>query len=122
VQLSLSIKQAIAYQQVQIELAERQRVEVLLLHHQAELEDRNQLLEKISEELQCTVEELRVSAEQQIEQHHLLQYEQERYQDLFDFAPDGYLVTDLSGKILKANQAILELLGISHDFIVPIIP
>ena len=119
VQLSLSIKQAIAYQQVQIELAERQRVEVLLLHHQAELEDRNQLLEKISEELQCTVEELRVSAEQQIEQHHLLQYEQERYQDLFDFAPDGYLVTDLSGKILKANQAILELLGISHDFIVP---
>jgi PAS domain S-box-containing protein len=118
VQLSLSIKQAIAYQQVQTELAERQRVEVLLLHHQAELEDRNQLLEKISEELQCTVEELRVSAEQQIE-HHLLQYEQERYQDLFDFAPDGYLVTDLSGKILKANQAILELLGISHDFIVP---
>jgi PAS domain S-box-containing protein len=119
VQLSLSIKQAIAYQQVQRELAERQRVEVLLLHHQAELEDRNQLLEKISEELQCTVEELRVSAEQQMEQHHLLQYEQERYQDLFDFAPDGYLVTDLSGKILKANQAILELLGISHDLIVP---
>ena len=119
VQLAISIKQAIAYQQVQSELAERQRVEVLLLHQQAELENRNELLEKISEELQCTVEELRVSAEQQIEQHHLLQYEQERYQDLFDFAPDGYLVTDLSGKILKANQAILELLGISHDFIVP---
>ena len=63
---------------------------------------------------QCTVEELRVSAEQQIEQHHLLQYEQERYQDLFDFAPDGYLVTDSSGRILKANQAILELFGINH--------
>ena len=119
VQLAISIKQAIAYQQVQTELAERQRIEVLLLHHQAELEDRNELLEKISEELQCTVEELRVTTEDQIDQHRILQYEQERYQDLFDFAPDGYLVTDLSGKILKANQAILELLGISHEFIVP---
>jgi PAS domain S-box-containing protein len=115
--LSIAIKQAIAYQQLQTELTERHRVEALLLNHQEQLEDRNELLEKISEELHCTVEELRVITEDQLEQQRLLQYEQERYQNLFDFAPDGYLVTDLSGRILRANQAILELLVINHEFI-----
>ena len=117
VQIAISIKQAIAHQQVQTELAERQRVEVLLLHHQAELEDRNQLLEKISKELQCTVEELKEITDEQIEQYRLVQYEQNRYQNLFDFAPDGYLVTDLAGRISEANQAILELLAIRHEFV-----
>nr|WP_103667650.1 PAS domain S-box protein [Pseudanabaena sp. BC1403] len=118
VQLSISIKQAIAYQQLQTELTERHRVEALLLNQREALEDRNELLEKISEELQCTVEELRVITEEQIEQHRLLQCEEERYQNLFNFAPNGYLVTDLSGKILEANQAILELLAISREFVV----
>jgi PAS domain S-box-containing protein len=117
VQLAISIKQAIAYQQLQSELTERQRVETLLLSHQAELEDRNNLLVKATEELHCTVEELRVISEEQIEQHRLLQCKEERYLNLFNFAPDGYLVTDLSGKILEANQAILELLAISREFI-----
>jgi len=118
VQLAISIKQAIAYQQVQTELAERQRVEVLLLDRQAELENRNGLLKNISEELQCTVEELNIITQDQIEQYRLIQYEQDRYQNLFDFAPDGYLVTDLAGRISKANQAILELLAIKHEFII----
>ncbi|MEE3717898.1 response regulator [Tumidithrix elongata RA019] len=118
VHLEIAIQQAIAYQQLQAELAERKRVEILLLNQQAELEERNELLERISEELQCTVEELRAITGEQIAQHRLLEYEQSRYQTLFDFAPDGYLVTDLSGKILKANQVILNLLAISHVFIV----
>ena len=117
VQIEISIKQAIAYQQVQTELTERQRVEVLLLSHQADLEDRNELLRKVSEELQCTVEELKNITDEQIEQYRLVRYEQDRYQNLFDFAPDGYLVTDLAGRILEANQAILELLGLRHEFI-----
>jgi DNA-binding response OmpR family regulator len=54
VQLAIAIKQAIAYQQVQTELAERKRVETLLLHQQAELEDRNALLQNTTEELQGT--------------------------------------------------------------------
>ena len=32
--------------------------------------------------------------------------QQLRYQDLFEFAPDGYLVTDLHGIILEANHAV----------------
>ncbi len=112
--LTTSIRQVVRETALIQQLQQLQRSQ---LSHQAELEERNKLLERISEELQCTVEELRVSAEEKIEQHQLLQYEEDRYQNLFDFAPDGYLVTDLSGKILNANQAILKLLSISREFI-----
>jgi PAS domain S-box-containing protein len=40
-----------------------------------------------------------------------LETERIRYRDLFDFAPDGYLVTDLEGRIEEANQAAGALLG-----------
>jgi len=38
--------------------------------------------------------------------------ERQRYRDLFDFAPDAYLVTDLEGKILEANLGAINLLGL----------
>ncbi|MBI1910549.1 MAG: PAS domain S-box protein [Deltaproteobacteria bacterium] len=37
--------------------------------------------------------------------NHELGIERQRYRDLFDFAPDGYLVTDTHGTILEANRA-----------------
>ena len=117
VQLSISIQQAIAYQLLQTELTERKRVENLLLEHQLELEERNNLLEETSADLECNVEELRVTTEDLIVQHRQLEYEQIRYQNLFNFAPDGYLVTDTFGRISEANQAILNLLAISHTAI-----
>jgi PAS domain S-box-containing protein len=40
-------------------------------------------------------------------------YEQHRYWELFTFAPDGYLVTDLHGIIQEANQAAASLLHIA---------
>lgn len=42
--------------------------------------------------------------------HAELKIEKNRYQDLFDFAPDGYLVTDEMGAILEINQAGAALL------------
>ena len=41
----------------------------------------------------------------------LLTAERERYHDLFETAPVGYLVTDKNGVILQANQAALKMLG-----------
>ncbi|MCL5999313.1 MAG: PAS domain-containing protein [Chloroflexi bacterium] len=38
--------------------------------------------------------------------------EQQRYRDLFEFAPDGYLVTDLLGNIREANRAAAALFDI----------
>ncbi len=118
VQLAIGIQQALTYQQVQTELAERKRAEALLLTKQAEIEERNALLEKTSGDLECTIEELRVSTEDLIYQQRQLEYEQIRYQNLFNFAPDGYLVTDPVGKILEANQVILDLLEVDRDYIV----
>ncbi|MDG3495694.1 MULTISPECIES: PAS domain S-box protein [Pseudanabaena] len=131
VKLAISIQQAIAFEKIQNELAERRRVESLLLIHQKELEERNKLLEityeeleernnlleRVSADLECTVEELRTTTEEQIVQHRQLEYEQYRYQNLFEFAPDGYLVTDRLGKISEVNQVALELLVIRRDYI-----
>lgn len=54
--------------------------------------------------------------------------ERRRYQELFELAPDGYVVTDRKGTIQAANQAISELLGLGtgelvgaslEDFVAP---
>ncbi len=44
--------------------------------------------------------------------------ERQRYQELFDFAPDGYLVTDMYGTILEANHAATILLNILERFLI----
>src|SRR5204863_1681766 len=41
-----------------------------------------------------------------------LETERQRYQELFEFAPDAYLVTDTVGAIREANRGAAELLGI----------
>jgi len=82
------------------------------------------LLPQAMEELQLSVEELRVAEEEmRVQNEELsrsrlrLEAERQRYQDLFEFAPDGYLVTDLEGVILEANRAAARLLNISPRFL-----
>ena len=82
------------------------------------------LLPQALEELQSSLEELRVANEEMRVQNDELAHgrlrleaERQRYQDLFDFAPDGYLVTDLSGVILEANRAASRMLNISPRFL-----
>ncbi len=43
---------------------------------------------------------------------------QKHYQELFDFAPDGYLVTDGEGIIQQANRVVAVLLQVHQDFLV----
>src|SRR2546423_8894686 len=62
------------------------------------------------EELRATEEELRVARDQ-------AEQDRERYQDLFQFAPDGYLVTDPHGKIIEANEAASTMLNLRHDYL-----
>jgi len=40
-----------------------------------------------------------------------LDHEQHHYRDLFEWAPDGYLVTSITGKVLEANRAAARMLG-----------
>ena len=83
------------------------------------------ILSQAFEELQTVLEELQVSEEELRCQHDLLlstrqtvEAERQRYQELFEFAPDGYLVTDGRGKIQEANRAIALMLNVSQTFLV----
>jgi PAS domain S-box-containing protein len=85
-------------------------------------EPQQELLIQAFEQLSNSLEELHVAEEELLQQNEqLIEYQQEiekerqRYQQLFDFAPDGYLVTDINGKILEANQAASKLLAIDKD-------
>lgn len=84
------------------------------------LENRTPLLTAAFEELRVTLEELQVAEEELWQQQeeletarHLVEAERQRYQDLFEFAPDGYLVTDPAGTIQEANRAAALLLNIA---------
>lgn len=71
-----------------------------------------------SQTLQTATEELRQQNDELTKTRDLLEIERQRYKDLFDFAPDAYLVTDLNGKIQEANRACSELFSISPQHIV----
>ncbi|MGP1383647.1 MAG: PAS domain S-box protein [Thainema sp.] len=79
----------------------------------AELTSVNEQLRQTLEELQMTSEQLRVQNKELQATRRELEQERHRYQDLFEFAPDGYLVTDRSGRIQAANQAAVTMLGMA---------
>jgi PAS domain S-box-containing protein len=64
------------------------------------------------EEMRVAEEELRQQSDELEESRLAVDAERHRYRDLFDFAPDGYLVTDDAGVIREANRAAGELLGV----------
>jgi PAS domain S-box-containing protein len=69
------------------------------------------------EELRVVDEELRQRNEELSAAHFQLETERQRYQELFDLAPDAYLVTDLAGIIKEANQSASSLLGIAPQYL-----
>jgi len=83
-----------------------------------EREALGELLQSTVEELHVADEELRLQNEEMMETRQTLEVERQRYLDLFDFAPDGYIETDLEGVIREANRAAAILLGVRKDFLV----
>lgn len=101
--------------------------ELQRLLEQAEQPDANReaLIRQATEALSNSLEELHVSQEELHEQNKQLQEaqaqleaERRRFVSLFNFAPDGYLVTDVQGVIREANRAAAELLDVEHDRLV----
>ncbi len=83
------------------------------------------LLEQVQAELTTALEEAQVAGEELREQNEELmstrqavEVERQRYQDLFEFAPDGYVVTDAHGRIQEANRATAALLGITQESLI----
>ena len=70
------------------------------------------------EELQVAQEEMRAQNEALTSARETIEAERQRYQDLFELAPDGYLVTDANGKIQEANSVAAWLLNIAPRFLV----
>ncbi len=86
--------------------------------------DLKALVVETLEELSAALEELHVAAEELRQQNEELaatrqsvEAERQRYQDLFELAPDGYLVTDPEGIIREANRAAASLLGVRQEFL-----
>ncbi|WP_208766731.1 sensor domain-containing diguanylate cyclase [Nostoc flagelliforme] len=70
------------------------------------------------DELQTAVEELLAASEELEVTRAAAEIERQRYQELFDFAPDGYLVTNSVGKILEANYAAATMLSVRQKYLV----
>jgi len=68
------------------------------------------------EELRQAEEELRLQNEALEAAHHQLDDERVRYRQLFLYAPDAYLLTDLSGIVREANLSAARLLNIRPQF------
>ena len=76
-----------------------------------ELTDSNRELQVTLQDLQAAEEQLRLqNAELRISRQ-MTEAQRQRYEDLFNFAPDGYLTTDALGRIQEANQSIGILLA-----------
>jgi signal transduction histidine kinase len=77
-----------------------------------------QELDSAHEELRVAEEHLHTQADQIEFAHDTLEAERRRYMELFNYAPEPYLVTDVSGVVTESNRLAAELLNIDAAFIV----
>ncbi|MEH2174876.1 PAS domain-containing hybrid sensor histidine kinase/response regulator [Nostoc sp.] len=96
----------------------RSRVTGLVQRTASEPYSQQELTAEAFEELQITLEELKIASEELQATRIVVEKERQRYQELFDFAPDGYLVTDTFGTILEANRAASIHLNVSQRFLI----
>ena len=83
------------------------------------------LVPEALQELSTSIEELTVTAEELQQQNDelaatrgLVEAERRHFQELFESAPDGYLVTDQRGIIQEANSNAAKLLRVRQGFLV----
>jgi PAS domain S-box-containing protein len=108
----------------QIEAAHA-RLEALLQHVGGIPESARQVFEEALENLSVSLEELEVTTEELHQQNDELiatrqdlEAERRRYQEFFELAPGGYLVTDPAGIIQEANQRAAALLNVSEQALI----
>jgi PAS domain S-box-containing protein len=69
------------------------------------------------EDLASTARDLRAQHAELAELDRVREEERHRYQDLFEAAPDAYLITDARGVIQEANRAAALLLNVSRELL-----
>lgn len=70
------------------------------------------------EELRIADEELRKQNEELSTARTAFEVERHRYQEIFDLAPEAYLVTDLAGIVREANAAAAELVRVPQGHLI----
>lgn len=70
------------------------------------------------ETLAAVIEELRAAQEELAAARHDAEVYRERYQNLFELAPDGYLVTKPRGQIIEANHTTANLYQVPARFLI----
>jgi PAS domain S-box-containing protein len=75
------------------------------------------VLQSSLQELQSTEEDLRLDNELLSESQRKLERERQRYRDLFEFAPDGYMITNAFGIFQEINQAAASLFEADAKFL-----
>jgi len=86
------------------QLQELEHIALSPIPSTVEIETRNLNLENATNVLRASLIELEVCQRS-------LGGELDRYRELFDFAPDGYFVTDANGDISEANRAAMLMFG-----------
>lgn len=69
------------------------------------------------EELHVAEEELRQQNDELLNAHLSVEQQRQRYLDLFEFAPDAYLVTDGLGEVREANRAASSVFGLARTYV-----
>jgi len=116
-------------QQLQNEISQGQQRKKLSSQASIELErhvaQRTAELIQINRELSTSLEEQAVFEEELRQQNEELsianenaKLAQQRYEDLFEFAPDAYLVTDVNGIIQEVNCAAEKLLSLPRKYLI----
>lgn len=92
----------------------QEQLNTLLQKKESELLTHPNVLFEVIEELSIALEELQVQQEELVLSNLQAELERQRYQELFNFAPDAYFVTDRKGVIQEANQAAATMLNVSN--------
>lgn len=77
-----------------------------------------EMITAVFQELDTALEELYQQNEALAIAHQAVEAEHQRYKALFEFAPSGYLVTDLAGMIQEANYAAATLLNANQNSLI----
>lgn len=97
----------------------RERAEAMLRTSQADMASMTtQDLHALVHELQVHQMELEIQNEELRHAQMELSESRDRFSDLYEFAPVGYLTLDKQGEVLEANLAACRLLGVERQSIV----